>query len=84
MKLIQRTAFGTSDKGNVFVLEFANQNSMCFEVRCGNHTILTTADGSRARAVASALVGPVEAETTSAAATVEAEPEPELAPRRRR
>ena len=78
-KLTNRTEVGTSDKGLVFVHEFQNQNETRYEVRCGNHTILTTDNQHRAFSVAHALAGNEEpvAETTSSAETV-------VAPGRRR
>lgn len=52
-----RIEVGKSDLGNVFIHEFASQTDVRFEVRCGNHTVLTTTDKDRAVEVANALVG---------------------------
>ena len=73
-----RIEVGESDKGKVFIFHFAekqdyrdeNENDS-FEVRVGNHTILTTTNRLAAETVANALCG-VEPE-------VEA-PEPAPAP----
>ena len=59
-----RIEVGTSDKGNVFIFHFAEKGDYTdalenhrFEVRAGNHTILTTADRAAAESVANALCG---------------------------
>ena len=59
-----RKQVGTSDKGNVFIFHFAEKGDYTdalenhrFEVRVGNHTILTTADRGAAETVANALCG---------------------------
>ena len=57
-----RIEVGTSDMGNVFIFHFAEKGDYTdalenhrFEVRAGNHTILTTDDRSEAETVANAM-----------------------------
>ena len=59
-----RIQVGTSDKGNVFIFHFAEKGDYTdalenhrYEVRAGNHTILTTSDRAAAETVANALCG---------------------------
>ena len=52
-----RIEVGKSDLGTVFIHEFANQSETRFEVRAGNHTVVTTPSRERALEVANALAG---------------------------
>ena len=66
-----RIEIGESDKGKVFIFHFAEKEDYrdafendSFEVRVGNHTILTTSNRLAAETVANALCG-VEPEVTA-------------------